>query len=139
MENYHMDNNQAETTQVETTTVNSPNEKYLKSRKIVYYILGILELLLGFRLVFKLLGANPTSAFISFIYNVSGVFLTPFNSIFRTAVNDGIETKSVLEPANIIAMIVFAIVAYCIITFIKIYSTPKSDKKTISQKYKNIK
>jgi uncharacterized membrane protein YuzA (DUF378 family) len=94
-------------------------------RKIVYYLLGVLEVLLAFRLVFKLLGANSGGTFVSLIYTISGVFLAPFSGIFRTAVNNGIETKSVLEPATIIAMIVYALIAYGIVTLIKIFKTPK--------------
>ena len=95
----------------------------LKARKIVYYILGVLETIFAFRLVLKLLGANPQSTFVSFIYNVSKVFLLPFVSIFRTAEVSGIETKSVLEPANIIAMIVYALIAWGIAKLIEISKT----------------
>ena len=60
------------------------------ARRVVYYILGVLEILLAFRLVFKLLGANPDSGFVSFIYSISQVFLVPFTTIFRSAATDGI-------------------------------------------------
>jgi hypothetical protein len=100
----------------------------IRTKKIVYYILGVLEVLLAFRLVFKLLGANPGSAFVSFIYTVSGVFIAPFNGIFRPAVTEGIETKSVLEPTTIIAMIVYALIAYGLARLIEIYgATPKDE------------
>ena len=105
------------------------DEKYLKQRRIVYYILGILEALFAFRLIFKLLGPNPGSIFVSLIYTISRVFLAPFNGIFRAAVNSGIENQSVLEPTTIIAMIVYALIAYGIVRLIQIYGTPK-DKET---------
>ena len=100
-------------------------ENNLKLRKIVYYILGALEALFAFRLIFKLLGANPGSTFVSLIYTVSGAFLAPFSGIFRAAVNKGIETKSVLEPSTIIAMIVYALIAYGVVRLFEIYETPK--------------
>jgi hypothetical protein len=93
---------------------------HLKARKIVYYVLGVLEVLFAFRLVFKLLGANPQSPFVSFIYSVSQAFLAPFSGIFRTATTKGIEAQSVLEPATIIAMIVYAIIAWGIVKLIEI-------------------
>jgi hypothetical protein len=102
------------------------HENYLKLRKIIYYILGVLEALFAFRLIFKLLGANPESTFVSLIYTISGVFLAPFNVIFSPAVTKGIETQSVLEPATIIAMIVYALIAYGIVRLIKILATPKN-------------
>ncbi|HWQ41779.1 MAG TPA: YggT family protein [Desulfosporosinus sp.] len=100
-----------------------------KARKIVYYILGVLEVLFAFRLVFKLLGANPESPFVSFIYSVSQAFLSPFSGIFRSAVTKGIETQSVLEPTTIIAMIVYAVVAWGIVKLIEI-SKPSQKNET---------
>lgn len=100
-------------------------KRYRKSRKIVYYILGVLEAFLAFRFIFKLLGANPESGFVSFIYSVSKIFLTPFSGIFRAAVTQGLETKSVFEPANLIAMAFYLLLAYGIVKLIKIYETPK--------------
>lgn len=131
------------TTSTNTTNLNNPDanrvvehktqntvtydgsESFFKLRKTVYLILGILEVLLAFRLVFKLLGANPTG-FVSFIYTITGVFLAPFIGIFGNAVTAGIETKAVLEPANVIGMIVYAIVAAGIVKIIKIYGAPKN-------------
>jgi len=98
----------------------------LKARKIVYYVLGVLEVLFAFRLVFKLLGANPQSPFVSFIYSVSQAFLSPFSGIFPSAVTKGFETQSVLEPMTIIAMIVYAVVAWGIVKLIEI-SKPRQN------------
>ena len=101
-----------------------PQHKNLLLRRIVSFTLAILEVLFAMRLIFKLLGANPTNGFISFIYNLSGFFLAPFSGIFRSAVNPGIETKSVLEASTIIAMIVYALVAIGIIRLIEILRKP---------------
>lgn len=104
------------------------NQGHLKARKIVYYILGVLEVLFAFRLVFKLLGANPQSPFVSFIYSVSQAFLAPFSGIFRSAVTKGIEAQSVLEPMTIIAMIVYAVVAWGIVKLIEISMPSKNNE-----------
>jgi len=101
-------------------TIIKTGQGHLKARKIVYYVLGVLEVLFAFRLVFKLLGANPQSPFVSFIYSVSQAFLAPFSGIFRTATTKGIEAQSILEPATIIAMIVYAIIAWGIVKLIEI-------------------
>ena len=88
-------------------------------------VLGILEVLLVFRFFLKLLGASAESTFVSFVYTLSGIFFAPFNSIFSSVVSKGIETDSVLEPANIIAMIIYALIAYAVVKMIKIYAIPK--------------
>jgi len=101
---------------------NRGNRGNLKSRSIIYYILGVLEVLFAFRLGFKILGANPQSTFVDSIYSITNIFLTPFSDIFRKAVSEGIETQSVLEPTLIIAMIVYAIIAWGLTKFIEINS-----------------
>lgn len=111
---------------MERDNVKEVNKGHLKARQIVYYILGILEVLFAFRLVFKLLGANPYSGFVSFIYSVTEIFLAPFISIFRSPVTRGIETQAVLEPSTIIGMIVYAIVAWGIVRLIEINMAHKN-------------
>lgn len=114
---------------MEETIIKKADHGNLKARKIVYYILGVLETLFAFRLILKLLGANPQSIFVSFIYTLSKVFLLPFTGIFRTAVVNGIETQSVFEPANIIAMIVYALIAWGIVKLIEISKTSHNTRR----------
>ena len=97
----------------------------LNARKYIYYILGVLEVLFSIRLVFKLLGANPSNPFVSFTYSLTQVFLVPFAGIFRTAAAKGVETQAILEPATIIGMIVYALIAWGIIKFIEINKKSK--------------
>jgi len=112
--------NSSEATVLNDTVVVKENEKNFNGGRIVYYILGLLEVLLGFRLIFKLLGANPGSGFVSFIYSISEVFLVPFNAIFRSAATQGIETEALLEPSTIIAMVVYALIAWGIVKLMTI-------------------
>ena len=110
---------------MENNRVYRSNENNLILRKIVYYILGAFETLFAFRLISKLLGANPGSTFVSLIYTISGDFLAPFSGIFRVAVNKEIETESFLELTTIIAMIVYALIAYGVVWLFEIYEIPK--------------
>ena len=89
-------------------------------KRVTYYVLGVIETLLAFRLVLKLLGANPNSGFVSFIYSVTHVFLIPFEAIFSPAVTEGLETTGVLEPATIVAMVVYAVIAMGVIRLISV-------------------
>ncbi len=82
-----------------------------RGARLVYFFFGIIETLLAFRLVFKLLGANPGSPFVSFIYSLSGFFHAPFAGIFSKSTARGVETTAVFEPSTVIAMIVYAIIA----------------------------
>lgn len=100
------------------------DENNLKLRKMVYFIFGVLETIFAFRFTFRLLGASPMSAFVSVIYTISGVFITPFSGIFKDTVTNGIETKAVLEPTTIIIMIVYALIANELVKLIKICQAP---------------
>lgn len=87
-----------------------------RQQNVVYYILGVIEVLLGLRLLFKLLGANSGNAFVNFLYSLSGIFVLPFYGIFRTVVSTG----SVFEPATAVAMIIYAIIAYGVVRLIRL-------------------
>lgn len=88
---------------------------YVKAKNIIYYILGVLEVLLGLRFLFMLLGANPRSGFTAFLYAVTGIFIAPFSGIFNPVSTTGLASRSVLDPATIIAMAIYALVGWGIV------------------------
>src|SRR3989344_4055650 len=108
---------------------NSPSTKPLyRGTQIVWYILGLVEVLLAFRFVLKLLGANPEAGFSAFIYGVTYVFAAPFLSVFRITQVAG----STLEWTTLLAMVVYWIVAFGIIKLFlmgKTVSTPEAAVK----------
>ena len=87
---------------------------------IVWYILGIIEILLAFRFVLKLLGANPNSGFVDLIYSVSGVLTAPFDNIFNAASATSGDIHSVFEPSILVAAAVYALIAWGIVKLINI-------------------
>lgn len=96
--------------------------------RIVYYIFGILEILLAFRLVFKLAGASQSSSFVSFIYRITRIFILPFEGIFRRGVSQGVETVSILEPSTIVALIVYMLLAWGIVKLVQVLSEEKQQE-----------
>lgn len=100
-----------------------------RTYQIVWYILGVIEVLLTFRVVLKLLGANPFSGFTNFIYTLSDPFALPFAGILRITASSGM----VLEWSTIIAMIVYAIVAYGIVSLLQLVkpTTPQEVEQTV--------
>jgi len=91
----------------------------------VYFFLGALEILLAFRLVLKLTGASLASGFVSFIYGLTGIFLLPFEGIFSRVSGQGVETTAVFEPATVVAIIVYAILAWGFVKLLRIFSGEK--------------
>lgn len=88
---------------------------FVRSRNVVYYLLGLIEVLLGLRFLFMLLGANPRSGFTSFIYMISGIFIAPFTGIFNPLTTAGLVSRSVFDPAAIVAMLIYALIAWGIV------------------------
>lgn len=95
---------------------------------LVYFLFGVLEILLAFRFVLKLAGANATSDFVNFIYGLSGVFTWPFEGIFRALFGQGIETTAVFEPSTLVAIAVYAVIAWGIVSLVAILSGEKQDQ-----------
>ena len=105
---------------VEETKLGASNSQ--TTEYLVYYFFGALEILLAFRLILKLTGASLASGFVKMIYGITGIFTWPFEGIFRRAFAQGVETTSVLEPATIVALAVYAIVAWGIVKLVRISS-----------------
>jgi len=115
----------------ETITVSPGKKEATDSQTIeylVYFLFGALEILLTFRLIFKFMGASAYSAFVGVIYSITGFFILPFEGIFRRWFNQGVETTSILEPSTIVAIIVYAIIAWGIIKLIRISSGEKQEE-----------
>ena len=108
---------EAVTTETKRVASSSQTVEYL-----IYFIFGFLEILLTFRLVLKLMGASIASAFVGLIYGLTGIFILPFEGIFRRGFTKGIETTSVLEPSTVVAIIVYAFLAWGVVKLVRILS-----------------
>lgn len=108
---------QQETKRVQTTDVADPKTT---AQNAVWYVLGFIEILIGFRFILKLLGANPESGFVDFIYSITGVLTAPFDSIFGVTKAETGEVQSVFEPSILVAAAVYAVIAWGIVKLITI-------------------
>ena len=79
-----------------------------RAMDLIYLVFGVIDGLLLIRLVLKLLGANTSAAFTQWIYNVTDFFLAPFHNLLPTIGNN----NSVLEMSVIVAMLVYALIAW---------------------------
>jgi hypothetical protein len=87
---------------------------------VTYFVLAVLEIILGLRLLFRLLGANEGNGFIMFLYNLSHLFVGPFNGIF----NDQALGRSVFEISTLVAMLVYALIAWGIVSLGRVLFAP---------------
>ena len=112
---------------------NSPSTKAIfKGTQIVWYLLSILEVLLAFRFVLKMMGANPGAGFTSFIYSITWPFSAPFLAVFHRTTLQG----SIFEWTTLLAMLVYWMIALAIIRLFmmsKTVSTPEAAAKLEEQ------
>ena len=82
--------------------------------RIIYAIGGFITALIGLRIVFRLLGADPGNAFVNWIYSWSTPFVAPFSGIFGqdSTVVGGVGTvvSSVFDWTALIALVVISII-----------------------------
>lgn len=109
------------------TSFKSEATSYQTVEYLIYFLFGALEVLLAFRLVLKLLGAGLASAFVNLVYGLSGIFILPFEGIFRKGYTQGVETTSVLEPSTMVAIVVYPVLAWGILMLIRIFSGEKQE------------
>src|SRR6266567_3878205 len=76
--------------------------------ELIYLLFGIIDGLLFIRLLLKVMAANPDVPFTSFIYGITNFFLVPFKGLLAAWASG----RSILEPTVIIAIAVYALIAY---------------------------
>jgi len=107
----------------------APQKVYEKKKaifrfnQIIWFVLGLIEVLLIFRIVLKMLGANQYVGFTSLIYSSTAALVAPFNGIF------GVSSAGnfLIEWSTIIAAIVYFFIAWGLVYLLNIIYpiTPK--------------
>src|SRR5260370_35528335 len=88
--------------------------------RVTYFLLGVLEVILLLRFLFRLLGANQGNDFVMFLYSLSHVFVVAFNGIF----NDPAFGNSDFETSTLIALVGYALLDLDILSFVSVVSAP---------------
>lgn len=86
----------------------------------IWYLVGFIEVILIFRFVLKLFGANPSNGFVDFVYTVTGVLTAPFDNIFGVTKPQAGDVSSVFEPSILIAAVVYALIGWGIVKLLNL-------------------
>lgn len=81
---------------------------------LIGFFFGVLEGLIGIRILLRLMAANAANPFAQFMYGFTSIFLAPFFGLLPSPAANGM----VLEVSSIIAMIVYALLAWAIIRLV---------------------
>ena len=95
--------------------------------RIVWLVFGLIEVLIAIRFVLKLLDANTKAGFVQLVYGASALFMAPFDAIFKTERFSG----SQLEWSALVAIAVYALVAYGLVYLIQALSPRRISAETV--------
>lgn len=111
-----------ETVRTDHTTTASPGRPEL-GRRIIVLVFGLIQLVIGARIVLLLLDAREGNGLVSGILNLSQVFVGPFEGILRS---DALRAGgSVFDVAAIVAIVGWTIVELIVIWGIGIFRREK--------------
>ena len=88
------------------------------ARRVIVFLFGLIQALLAIRIVLLLADANQGNSLVKFIYDLSAVFVAPFEGILHTnAIRAGV---SILDIAALVALVGWTILEVLIIAGIGI-------------------
>jgi hypothetical protein len=88
-------------------------------RRIVVLIFGLIQIVIGLRIVLLLLDARESNALVAGILSISQIFVAPFDGILRT---DALKASgSVLDVTAIVALIGWTILELIVIWAVGIF------------------
>ncbi len=104
-----------------------------RTYQIIWYVLGVIETLLTFRILLKLLDANMGSPFVSLIYIVTDPLALPFSGIFGvTYVTNG----AYFEWSTLVGMIVYLLIAFALVQLMQLMKP--TNPQEVDEKVENV-
>lgn len=95
-----------------------------RALQLVWFATGLIVGLILLRFLFKLVGASTASGFVSMIYAITGPLVAPFHGIFPVTA----AQTSVLEPASIVAVVVYLLLGWAMAQLVRILTTPRGTR-----------
>jgi len=97
--------------------------------RVVWFVFGVIEVLIAIRFVLMLLGANAEAGFVKMVYGVSGIFMAPFIAIFST---QKVAGGAVFEWSALVAIAIYALVAWGLASLIHAVG-PREHAETVER------
>jgi uncharacterized protein YggT (Ycf19 family) len=83
----------------------------------IYWLAGMLEILLGLGFLLRLFGANPRNEFAQLINNLSAPFIAPFSTLFISPTSDG--GANIFDINIVIAIVTYALLSYLVVSLVR--------------------
>jgi len=97
-----------------------------RASQAIWLIVAVVDIILALDFVFRAAAANNTG-FAHYVYRLGEKLSLPFDGIFNTAVING---KSAFRWADVLAVVIYSILAWIVTKAISIASTPKTGARS---------
>lgn len=111
-------------TTVERQTVSraAPTPGIVMAQRVIWFVIGVINVLLLTRFILLLLGANLDAGFVEFIYWVTTPLVAPFVGIF----GEPVYGRFMFDWSSLIAIAVYTLLAWGIVKLITL-SRPQDE------------
>jgi len=86
--------------------------------RILYTLTTFLQTLIVFRIILKIINADPTNNIVSWIYNITETFIEPFKGIIA---EEMLIDRFILELTPILALLFYAILGFVFVELSKAF------------------
>jgi hypothetical protein len=115
--------------------VNDPGETYVRERpreravygpsplgvlsRLIVFLFGLIELLIGLRIILLLVAARSSNDLVAGIYNISEVFVAPFRGILR--IDEVQAGVTALDVGAIVALIAWVVIELIVLALVRVF------------------
>jgi len=78
------------------------------AQRVIWFIAGVINILIAIRFILLLLGANQSAGFVDFIYGITGAIVAPFVGIFGQPVFG----QFMFDWSSVLAIVVYSLIAW---------------------------
>lgn len=86
--------------------------------RLLNLFLGVVGFFLILRFLFRLLSANSSTPFVSWIYDVSGTLMSPFRGIFTNPTVPTVSGQAVFDIVALVAFVFYSLLVYFLIALV---------------------
>jgi uncharacterized protein YggT (Ycf19 family) len=87
--------------------------------RLIIFIFGLIELLILARIVLLMVAARESNAIVSFIYNVSDIFVAPFRGIL--GINEIQSGAAAFDVAALVALVGWIIIELIVLALVRVF------------------
>jgi YggT family protein len=100
--------------------------------RLVWFLVGVLAVLLAIRFVLLVSGANENAGFAQMIYGVTAPFVAPFKGLFGSNLTyPGAAGTGVFEPEALVAILVYALIGFAIVKIAQLMLGTNRNRGTV--------